>query len=67
MYNKKMKTMENILSMLRNVEQIKLYYSLTDINIRKNFNSSFENNTIEQAISNLQDILKKYLEFCVKE
>ena len=59
--------MENILSMLKNVEQIKLYYSLTDINIRKNFNSSFENNTIEQAISNLQDILKKYLEFCVKE
>lgn len=67
MYDKKMKTMENILSMLKNVEQIKLYYSLTDINIRKNFNSSFENNTIEQAISNLQDILKKYLEFCVKE
>lgn len=67
MNDKKMKTMENILSMLKNVEQIKLYYSLTDINIRKNFNSSFENNTIEQAISNLQDILKKYLEFCVKE
>lgn len=67
MFDKKMKTMENILSMLKNVEQIKLYYSLTDINIRKNFNSSFENNTIEQAISNLQDILKKYLEFCVKE
>lgn len=44
-----------------------LNYDETDIDIRKNLNSSFENNTIEQVISNLQDTLKKHLEFCVKE
>lgn len=67
MNDKKIKTMENILNMLSSIERIKWYYNNIDIDIRKDFNSYFKDNTIEQAISHLQDTLKKHLEFCVKE
>lgn len=67
MDDNKIKTMENILLMLNNVDLIKFRYDMIDEDIRKNFNSYCENNTVEQAISNLQDTFKKHLEFCVKE
>lgn len=67
MNDKKIKAMEKIVRMLSSLELIECNYNDIDIDIRKNFNSSLKNNTVEQAISNLRDTLKKYLEFCVKE
>lgn len=67
MDDNKIKAMEKIVNMLSSLELIERNYNNIDIDIRKNFNNYCENNTVEQAISNLQDTLKKYLEFCVKE